>query len=113
MGIRAGPIAAAKTVSLSKACILYYEDKGRFTNERGLGLVDFEIWPHLHSSDFPNVRLDVLEKIACEYPTPFYALDDTSAIKVDGDNVSVVSEGKWKKFKSELMEWYEKGIDCN
>jgi len=40
----------------------------------------------------------VLEKIADENPTPFYALDDSSAVKVDGDTISVVSEGQWKKF---------------
>ena len=39
-----------------------------------------------------------LEKIADENPTSFYALDDSSAVKVDGDIVSVVSEGEWKKF---------------
>ena len=64
----------------------------------GLGFVDFEIRPHLNSPRFPKVRLDHLEKIADENPTPFYALDDSSAVKVDGDTISVVSEGQWKKF---------------
>jgi dipeptidase E len=98
MGISSGSIIAAETVSLSTAGILYYEDKGTFTNEKGLGLVDFEIRPHLNSPDFPKVRIDYLSKLAAEYPTPFYAIDDTTAVKVDGENVSVISEGKWKKF---------------
>jgi dipeptidase E len=98
MGISAGSMVAAKTVSLSKEGILYYETVGSFEDSKGLGFVDFEIRPHLNSPDFPKVRLNFLEKIAIETPVTFYALDDTSAVKVDGNKVSVVSEGKWKKF---------------
>ncbi len=98
MGISAGSMVAAKTVSLSKEGILYYETVGSFVDSKGLGFVDFEIRPHLNSPDFPKVRLDYLEKLARETPMTFYAIDDASAVKVDGATVSVVSEGKWKKF---------------
>ncbi len=98
MGISAGSMVTAKTVSLSKEGILYYETVGSFVDSKGLGFIDFEIRPHLNSPDFPKVRLDFLEKIAEETKKPFYAIDDTSAVKVDGNKISVVSEGKWKKF---------------
>ena len=98
MGISAGSIVTAKRVSLSSLGILYYERTQKFKDDAGLGLVDFEIRPHLNSPGFPKVRLDYLEKLAAENPTPFYALDDNSAVKVDGDMVTVVSEGTWKKF---------------
>lgn len=98
MGISAGSIVAAKHVSLSILGILYYERTKKFKDDAGLGLVNFEIRPHLNSPGFPKVRLDYLEKLAAENPTPFYAIDDATAIKVDGNNVTVVSEGKWKKF---------------
>ncbi len=98
MGISAGSMVAAKNVSLSKAGMLYYEQTGKFENRTGLGFVDFEIRPHLNSPDFPKVRLDYLEKLAKETPTTFYALDDASTIKVIDGNISVVSEGKWRKF---------------
>ena len=37
-------------------------------------------------------------EIAPEMKTPVYALDDNSAVKVDGDQVEVVSTGRWQKF---------------
>ncbi len=98
MGLSAGSMVAAKTISLSQTGILYYEKTGTLQKREGLAFVDFEIRPHLNSPDFPKVRLDYLEQLAKETPTTFYALDDASAVKVDGDTVSVVSEGTWKKF---------------
>ena len=98
MGLSAGSMVAAKTISLSQTDMLYYEKTGKLEKRNGLGFVDFEIRPHLNSPDFPKVRLDYLGKLARQTPTTFYALDDASAIKVDGANISVVSEGKWKKF---------------
>ena len=98
MGISAGSMVTAKNVSLSKAGMLYYEQTGKFENAKGLGFVDFEIRPHLNSKWFPNVRVGYLEKLARQTPTQFYAIDDTTAIKVEDGKISVVSEGKWKKF---------------
>lgn len=98
MGISAGSMATAKHVSLSSAGILYYERAQKWENVPGLGLVNFEIRPHVNSPYFPKVRLDYLEKLSKETPTSFYAIDDNSAVVVDGDSVSVVSEGVWKKF---------------
>lgn len=98
MGISAGSMATAKRVSLSKESILYYEQAGKLEDLDGLGLVDFEIRPHLNDPYFTQVREDFLEKLAAENPTPFYAIDDNTAIKVDDNEITVVSEGKWKKF---------------
>jgi dipeptidase E len=100
MGISAGSIATATRVSLSYLGILYYERTKKFKDDNGLGFVDFEIRPHLNSPGFPKVRLDYLSTLAKANPTPFYALDDNSAVKVDGDTITVVSEGEWKKFNS-------------
>jgi dipeptidase E len=98
MGISAGSMVTAKTVSLSSEGILYYEKTGIFGQIKGLGFVDFEIRPHLNSPDFPKVRLEYLEKLASDSPVTFYAIDDATAIKVEDKKISVVSEGKWKKF---------------
>jgi dipeptidase E len=98
IGLSAGSMVTAKTISLSRVSLQYYEKTGKLEIAKGLGFVDFEIRPHLNSPDFPKVRLNSLEKIARETPATFYAIDDASAIKVDGDNISVISEGKWKKF---------------
>ena len=77
---------------------LYYEDIGKYKDNQGLGYVNFHIRPHFNSPDFPKLRTKNLAKIAKNMPEPIYAIDDQSAIKFDNGQISVVSEGKWKKF---------------
>lgn len=98
MGISAGSMVAAKTISLTSEGILYYEKKHHFGEIKGLGLVEFEIRPHLNDPYFPKVNLEDLKKLADKNPTPFYAIDDNTAIKVVDGEVTVLSEGKWKRF---------------
>lgn len=88
-----------KTLDISEIEFLYYEkDKKDSELISGLGFVDFEIRPHLHVNGFPRVRIDVLEKFSKQHEGTVYALDDQSAVKVDGSQVTVVSEGEWKRF---------------
>ncbi len=98
VGISAGSMVTAKNISLSTDGILYYEKTGGVKNKKGLGLVDFELRPHLNSKWFPKVRLPYLEKLAKKIPYGFYAIDDNTAIKVVDGKTSIVSEGEWKKF---------------
>ncbi len=98
VGISAGSMVTAKKISLSYADILYYEKTGKFQDIDGLGFVDFEIRPHLNSDYFEKVKIPYLEEIAGKNKNTFYALDDNSAIKVENENISVISEGEWKKF---------------
>jgi len=98
MGISAGSMATAKIMSLSSENILYYEQRRVLKSINGLGLVDFEIRPHLNSDSFPKVRLPLLQEIASDIKRPFYAIDDDTAVQVIDTKVTVVSEGKWKKF---------------
>jgi len=98
VGISAGSMITARNISLTSSDILYYEDTGKIKNTKGLGLVGFEIRPHLNSKWFPKVRLPFLEKLSKEIPNTFYAIDDNTAVKVVDDVVSIISEGEWKKF---------------
>lgn len=98
VGISAGSMVTTKTLSLNDSGKLYYEKFDREGHVDGLDYVDFEIRPHLNSDYFPQVRIDVLEKIASEVGHTFYAIDDDTAIKVVDNKISIVSEGKWKKF---------------
>ena len=98
VGISAGSMIAAKTLSLNDSGKLYYENFKRTGQISGLGFVNFEIRPHLNSTFFEQVRIPVLQKIAPEIDHEVYAIDDDTAIKVIGNNVFVVSEGEWKKF---------------
>ncbi|MEI6690873.1 MAG: Type 1 glutamine amidotransferase-like domain-containing protein [bacterium] len=97
MGISAGSMVAGSNLMLSTSATMYSESVGDVKDDKGLNLVNFQIRPHLNSKYFPSVRLDNIRKQAIESPTPIYALDDLSAIKIIGDKFEVVSEGSWEK----------------
>lgn len=98
VGISAGSMVIARELFLSTAGILYYEKTGSLKKVKGLGFVDFELRPHLNSKWFPKVRLPYLEELAKKTKSTFYAIDDSTAIKVVDDEISIITEGKWKKF---------------
>lgn len=98
VGISAGGMVTSRKISLSYADILYYEKTGKFQDIEGLGFVDFEIRPHLNSDYFEKVKVPFLEEIAIKTSTPFYAIDDDTAIKVVDGKIEIISEGEWKKF---------------
>lgn len=64
--------------------------------DRTLGLVDFSIFPHVGL--FPTNTMAAAEEWAAGLGNPAYALDEQSAVVVDGDRVEVVSEGDWRHF---------------
>lgn len=65
----------------------------------GLSLVNFMIEPHINSQYFPDQNFKSLAKRSKKYNYSIYGIDDDTAIKIDGDNVEVVSQGVWKKFE--------------
>ncbi|TGN63816.1 peptidase E [Nocardioides eburneiflavus] len=64
--------------------------------DRTLGVVDFSIFPHVGL--FPTNTMAAAEEWAAGLGNPAYALDEQSAVLVDGDRVEVVSEGEWRHF---------------
>ncbi|WP_374457672.1 Type 1 glutamine amidotransferase-like domain-containing protein [Nocardioides sp.] len=64
--------------------------------DRTLGLVDFSIYPHVGL--FASNTMADAELWAAGLGNPAYALDEQSAVVVDGDRVEVVSEGEWRHF---------------
>lgn len=72
--------------------------KGRSAG-RSAKLVKFCVRPHLNSKAFPKIRGDFLQEIAKDITVPLYAIDDMSAIKVDGEQIEVVGEGDWKLYE--------------
>ena len=69
-----------------------------FVIDKGLGLVDFALLPHVDHKDHPESSMANAERMAAEVPVPTYAIDDETAIKVVNGTVEVVSEGHWKLF---------------
>lgn len=65
-------------------------------DDGALGVVDFAVFPHLDA--FPENSMSHAERWAATIGLPAYAIDEQTAIRVDGDDVRVVSEGRWRHF---------------
>lgn len=69
-----------------------------FVIDKGLGLVDFALLPHLDHEDHPESTTEKVERMAAEVPVPTYGIDDETAIQVVDGVVKIISEGHWKLF---------------
>ncbi|HSW90252.1 MAG TPA: Type 1 glutamine amidotransferase-like domain-containing protein [Patescibacteria group bacterium] len=98
VGISAGSMVPNTNLLLTTSAKLYEETSGEVKDDSGLKYVKFHIRPHLNSPSFPNITIPYLEKKAKETNEPIYAIDNQSAVVVDGDKIEIVSEGVWKKF---------------
>ena len=93
VGLSAGSMVTAPVFGET-----YDDPNTPFVIDRGLGLVDFALLPHLDHEDHPESSTAKVERMAAEVPVPTYAIDDQTAIKVVDGAVEVVSEGHWKRF---------------
>jgi len=67
-------------------------------SDRGLGLVDFVVRPHLDADYFPDATMEMMERAAAKVDVPLYAFDDETALKVVDGEVEVVGDGRWRRF---------------
>src|SRR5215216_1297731 len=75
----------------------YDESEPLTGSDKALGLVDFSVFPHLDREDgIPASPPEEIEGWAAGLSVPAYVIDDQTAIKVTGDMVEVVSEGRWE-----------------
>lgn len=95
-GISAGSCVAGPTIYNSVQNL--FGEKYELEIKDGLGMVDLQFIPHLNSPYFDKIRKENLELAAKDLEEPVYALDDQSAMVVNGDQIEVVSEGEWHKF---------------
>ena len=63
------------------------------TDLQGLGWVSFEISPHVPEMVSEEASTQYQSTTGCE----LYLIDDNTGIMVDDENITVVTEGKWKK----------------
>lgn len=96
-GISAGSCITGPTVFNSVQNL--FGEKYNLKIEKGLGLVNFQFIPHLNSDYFPKIREEFLLEASQEIVEPVYALDDNSALVINGQDLQVVSTGKWIKAK--------------
>lgn len=93
VGVSAGSMVTAPVFGET-----YDDPNTPFVIDKGLGLVDSALLPHLDHEDHPESSTANVERMAAEVPVPTYAIDDETAIKVVDGDVEVVSEGQWKLF---------------
>lgn len=72
---------------------------GESVGTEGLGIVNFSLEPHYQSKYFEGRDEAYAERIAEKFKETFYVIDDDTAIVVEDDNVEVISEGSWKKYR--------------
>jgi dipeptidase E len=95
MGLSAGSMAMAPRVGEA-----FVEMKPSITgDDKGLGLVDFSIFPHLDHPDLPENTMADAQRWAAALGNPSYAIDDQTAIQVVDGRVKVISEGSWRYFE--------------
>lgn len=97
-GISAGSMITGESLSLTSDAVTYYKNTGQLKEGDTLDFINLNIRPHFKSKLFPMVTEKVLERMAQKMPEPIYALDDNSALIIDGGKISVVSKGEWKRF---------------
>jgi dipeptidase E len=98
VGISAGSMVTAPKLSTSTSVRFYSQEIGEYKGEKGLGLVNFHIRPHLNSPHFPKLRKELLENMAKGLKEPMYAIDDQTAIKVENSSIEIITEGEYLKF---------------
>ncbi len=59
----------------------------------GMNFVDFEVEPHCEGD-----RFKVVEEYSKTSRRPIYAIDDDSVVMINDNEVSVITEGEWKKY---------------
>jgi dipeptidase E len=94
VGVSAGSMVTAPIFGET-----YRDPQTPFVVEKGLGLVDFALLPHLDHPDHPESTTPKVERMAAQVPVPTYGIDDQTALKVVDGTLTVVSEGHWKLFK--------------
>lgn len=97
-GISAGSIVTNPSLAVSSNDKkIYYEEEFGYRDEEALNFVNFYTRPHFNSPYFPHANEEYLRVLAKDFKLPLYALDDASAISVNGDKIEIISEGDYLK----------------
>jgi dipeptidase E len=89
VGISAGSRALTRSLIMSSSST---------AKDVGLEIVNFSIVPHINSQHFSERTFEKVLEESKKVSYPVYAIDDNTSIKVVDKQITVVSEGKWKKF---------------
>ena len=100
VGVSAGSMIFSKRLDEHSADVIGDAEDlhllGATTLRPPFGLFDWYLKPHLYSPDFPERDDAWAEAIAAKADFPIYFIDDATAVRVDGDEVDVLTEGRWR-----------------
>ena len=100
VGVSAGSMIFSRNLNERSASVIGDTQDlhvlGATTLEPPLGLFDWYLKPHLYSPDFPERGDAWADRIAAQADFPIYFIDDESAVRVNGEEIDVVSEGRWR-----------------
>ena len=95
VGVSAGSDVTNRDLYINISQTIYEEDLDKTEDMKGLGFVDFYFLPHLNSPWFKKARKEDIEEAIKGMTEKIYALDDQSAIKIDGSSLEIISEGEY------------------
>lgn len=95
VGSSAGSMVLGRRVS-TEAYTKIYEEPGDWGVTDYLGLVNLAIKPHLNSKIFPNNKAEILEEVCKGVDFPVYALQDDSALIINGDQQTFIGSAPYK-----------------
>jgi dipeptidase E len=109
-GISAGSMMAGSSLRIASQALAAGELRDDEYDELGppgrssavtAKFVDLVIRPHMNSRFFPEINGECIQSIADELAVPVYAIDDQSAVQVVDGDISVISEGDWKRYEKD------------
>jgi dipeptidase E len=96
VGSSAGSIVTTLSLRTSSSQRSHAEKIFPLKDDRGLGFVNFLVSPHFNADYYHPGGLAYIRTVSKDLSAPVYALDDDSAILVDGGEMKVISEGVWE-----------------
>jgi dipeptidase E len=99
VGASAGSMVLGNPVNYVASQQIYVEyTPAEYRDENVYSLVDFAILPHYGSDEYIGTSVEQIEASANLVSGKVYALDDQSAIVVNGENIEVVGGDEWRVF---------------
>ncbi len=98
-GISAGSTCMSDDFLPPELEAMYEEGDSMGYKQRPLfGITNFSLLVHLNGPSFPQITKENVDPIAAKMDRKLYLIDDNTAIKIDGDDLEVVSEGGWHEY---------------
>lgn len=90
VGASAGSMVMGRRINTDGYTQIYRKGDQDFGVSEYVALVDIAIFPHLDSAIWTRNKPDVIRQATKDFNYPVYAITDTQAVVVDGENVSFV-----------------------